>query len=106
MTLEEEWARVDKESLRLMKKEAMKSHCPGHVWIEGELSSHRYLYATCLICGLHRKKKSNQYKYRYGKKGKHRQEDVNKRWEMYNQGIDLIEYDKHKFRKLVEKYQQ
>lgn len=98
MTPEEEWRKIDKESLRFIREAAKKSICPKHVWIESEYCSSR-----CIICGLHRRKTPSQYRYRYSKTAKYSQEDVNKRWEMYNEGIDLVEYDKIELNKLLER---
>ena len=99
MTPEEEWAEIDKESIRFMKKDARESVCPKHVWVEG-----KYYSSRCIICGLHRRKMPSQYRYKYSKAAKHRRVDVNKRWEMYNQGIDLVEYDEVQTKKILAKY--
>ena len=99
MTPEEEWAEIDKESIRFKRAAAKKSVCPKHVWIEGVRYS-----AQCIICGLYRRKYLNQYKYRYFKNTKYSQENVDKRWEMYNRGVDLVEYDEIELNKILEKY--
>jgi len=96
MTLEEDWAKVDKEAIRLKRKAARESICPKHVWIKKSNFSDE-----CIICGLYRRKYPNQYYFRYMKGGKHSQDKINERWEMYNQGIDLVEYDEIKLNKIL-----
>lgn len=104
MTLDEKWAKVDKDTLSFMKREAMKSRCPRHVWIKTKYSSTTVSSDICLICGLRRTKKQNQYQYRYNKTTKKLQEDIDERWEMYNQGVDLIQQDKKEIEELRARY--
>jgi len=101
MSLEEKWAKADKDALNLMRKKAMKSRCPRHVWIKTKYSSTAVSSDMCLICGLRRTKKQNQYRYRYNKSTKKLQEDIDERWEMYNQGVNLIQQDKKEIEELL-----